>query len=48
VSTTEIVENLELKNIEQTWCIQPISATEGTGIKEGFDWISQNLKQRRK
>jgi small GTP-binding protein len=45
---TEIVELLDLNKIEQNWSIQPISAMEGTGIKEAFDWVSEYLSKRRK
>jgi ADP-ribosylation factor 1/2 len=46
LTCAELVELLDLSKIQQNWSIQPISAMEGTGIQEGFDWIAKNLPKR--
>jgi small GTP-binding protein len=47
-SCEEISEKLELSKVKQNWKIQPCSATKGFGIKEGFDWLSYEIKKIKK
>jgi small GTP-binding protein len=44
----EIAIRLELNKVKQKWKIQPCSGLEGYGIKEGFDWLSDEIKKIKK
>ncbi|EED96017.1 adp-ribosylation factor like protein 3 [Thalassiosira pseudonana CCMP1335] len=44
LSAEEIGEGLNLLSIrDRTWNIQPCSAMDGEGIKDGMDWIMENV-----
>ena len=44
VYPNEIFEYLNLKNIKNNkWLLQGTSALNGSGIKEGFDWLGKEL-----
>lgn len=49
-SPTQITEALELSNIrDRKWTIVESDAKLGKGLKEGFDWLAQELNpQNRK
>lgn len=41
VSTSEVADKLKLRSLRShEWYIQPCSATVGTGLYEGLDWLS--------
>ena len=42
-SAQNISEKINLKNIRQSWYIQPTSALHNEGIMEGFEWIYNNI-----
>ena len=42
-SASELASKLDLNSIKQEWFIQPCSAFRGTGLFEGFDWLSNKL-----
>lgn len=47
-SPTEMVDKLGLCQIRRhDWFIQPCSATDGTGLYEGLDWLSDMLAKRK-
>ena len=42
----ELSTKLGLHNIrDHNWHIQSCSAKEGTGLKEGFDWLAQQVQE---
>jgi signal recognition particle receptor subunit beta len=41
---TELVDLLGLRNLKAEWYLQPTSATTGTGLYEGLDWLASRLK----
>ncbi|XP_037884488.1 ADP-ribosylation factor-like protein 3 isoform X4 [Glossina fuscipes] len=46
MSSSEVAEAIGLVRLEdRTWQIKSCSALEGTGIKEGMDWICKNMKK---
>lgn len=47
VSASEIADKLSLRNLRRhEWFIQPCSATVGTGIYEGLDWLTANVTKK--
>jgi ADP-ribosylation factor protein 1 len=48
MSATEITEKLGLHTMRRQWFIQATCATNGEGLYEGLDWISQTLKSQQK
>ncbi len=40
---TELAAALNLKALKQNWFVQPASATNGTGLYEGLDWLAANI-----
>ena len=45
MSLPEMTDRLRLTELKSTnWYIQATSATLGTGLVEGFDWLSKNVK----
>lgn len=46
-SAAELSESLALHTIrEHDWHIQACSAREGSGVYEGLDWLTAQLKER--
>jgi small GTP-binding protein len=41
-----LARQLRLSNLENPWYIQPCTATEGSGLYEGLDWLSTTLSKR--
>ncbi|CAB1434839.1 unnamed protein product [Pleuronectes platessa] len=47
MSVTELTDKLGLNNLRiRTWHIQATCATQGTGLYEGLDWLSNELSKR--
>ena len=45
MSTTEVTNKLGLHNLRsRRWFIQSTCATNGEGLYEGLDWLSNQLK----
>jgi small GTP-binding protein len=45
---SEVSDKLELKSIKgKSWLIQGTSATNGQGLKEGLDWLANELLKKR-
>jgi small GTP-binding protein len=45
----EISQQLTLSEIkDRAWMIVATSATDGRGIREGFDWLSEHIETRRR
>ena len=45
----EIAEGLNLHTIrDRPWHIQPCSAINGEGVKDGLAWISKNIQKKKK
>eukprot|EP00173_Palmaria_palmata_P003693 Plantae.Rhodophyta-Palmaria_palmata.ctg39530.p1 GENE.Plantae.Rhodophyta-Palmaria_palmata.ctg39530~~Plantae.Rhodophyta-Palmaria_palmata.ctg39530.p1 ORF type:complete len:183 (-),score=37.25 Plantae.Rhodophyta-Palmaria_palmata.ctg39530:25-573(-) len=48
LSTAEIAQQLGLDSItDKKWTIIATSAMQGTGLKEGFSWISEQLDEKK-
>ncbi len=48
LSTAEIAENLGLSSIvDKKWTIIATSALRGEGLKEGFEWIAESIKDKK-
>ena len=46
---SEIAEGLNLHTIrDRKWQIQPCSATNKEGVKDGLDWVMKNSKSSQK
>jgi ADP-ribosylation factor protein 1 len=43
LDATKLCDSLDLNSMKQKWFIQPSVATNGEGLYEGLDWISNNL-----
>ena len=43
---SQIVEEIGLSTVNQTWYAQPCCALKGEGLFEGLDWLSAKLKER--
>ena len=47
MAATEISENMGLVKLrDRTWQIQGTSAIDGTGLKEGLDWVCKNVGKK--
>jgi signal recognition particle receptor subunit beta len=45
LSAEEVMESLNLNNIkDRKWTIVACSATTKSGITDGLEWLSQNIK----
>jgi len=44
LSGSELVDQLELRNLKTQWFVQPTSAVSGAGLYEGLDWLATVLK----
>eukprot|EP00171_Calliarthron_tuberculosum_P013174 IDg13174t1 len=48
LSTAQIAENLGLSSIvDKKWTIIGTSALRGEGLKEGFEWIAESIKDKK-
>ena len=48
LSTSEMTEKLELhKTRNRNWYIQATCASNGDGLYEGLDWLSNQLKNKK-
>lgn len=46
MSASEVAEALGLVRLEErTWEVKACTAVDGTGIKEGMDWVCKNMKK---
>lgn len=41
--TDKFIQELGLKRVRRKWKVAESTATQGTGIEEGFDWLSEEL-----
>jgi len=48
ITPEEMMTRLELDKIQQSWKIQGTCAPSGEGLYEGLDWLSEELKKRKK
>lgn len=49
MSADQITSGLELDKISShPWHVQPTCATTGEGLDEGFDWLAERIKEKRK
>ena len=51
LSPTDLIEELKLNDLtksKRNWYIQPCSATEKKGITEGFEWLVEAMRQRKR
>ncbi|XP_064615962.1 ADP-ribosylation factor-like protein 3 [Liolophura sinensis] len=47
-TANEIAEGLKLEHIsDRKWQIQPCSATQSEGVKEGMEWVLSNMNQKK-
>ncbi|XP_073327773.1 ADP-ribosylation factor 4-like [Pagrus major] len=47
LSVTELTEKLGLQNLRnRQWYVQTACATQGTGLYEGLDWLSNELSKK--
>ncbi|XP_065830102.1 ADP-ribosylation factor 4-like [Oscarella lobularis] len=46
LTPSSLTEELGLMNLKRKWYIQAATATEGTGLYEGLDWLSSELSKR--
>ncbi|KAI7791616.1 putative ADP-ribosylation factor 4-like [Triplophysa rosa] len=47
VGVSDLTDKLSLHNLRsQTWYVQATCATQGTGLYEGLDWLSNELSKR--
>jgi len=45
LSVTELTEKLGLNQLRRKWYVQAACATQGTGLYEGLDWLSNELSK---
>jgi signal recognition particle receptor subunit beta len=46
MTADEVSRALELTQIgSHTWHVQPATATEGSGLEEGFDWLATEIQK---
>lgn len=46
MSASEVAEKMSLVQLQgRTWEIKACTATDGTGLKEGMDWVCKNMKK---
>ena len=49
MNAAEVTDKLDLHKLRgKEWYIQATCATSGDGLYEGLDWLSKELKNRRK
>jgi ADP-ribosylation factor protein 1 len=46
LSASAVGDGMRLHSLKHKWFIQPSSAALGTGVYEGLEWLSEQLKQR--
>jgi len=46
VSVTELTGLLNLSKLSRKWYVQSACATQGTGLYEGLDWLSNELSSK--
>merc|ERR1711988_1662074 len=46
LSVTDITSKLGLNNLRRKWYVQAACATQGTGLYEGLDWLSNELSSK--
>ena len=46
VSVSELTQRLKLNELRRKWYVQAACATQGTGLYEGLDWLSNELSQK--
>lgn len=47
LKASEVAECMGLVKLrDRTWQIQGCSATEGTGIKDGMDWVCKSVRKK--
>merc|ERR1712184_75481 len=46
LSVTDITSKLGLNNLRRKWYVQAARATQGTGLYEGLDWLSNELSSK--
>ncbi|XP_061282454.1 ADP-ribosylation factor 4-like [Bos javanicus] len=47
MAISEMTDKLGLQSLHnRTWCVQATCATQGTGLYEGLDWLSNELSKR--
>lgn len=45
VKPQEVADRLGLANLKRPWFIQGSSATQGSGITEGLEWLAKNINK---
>lgn len=49
LTAVEITEKFSLADLKNhNWHIQPCSAKNGTGLKEGLDWLTEKILENKK
>jgi ADP-ribosylation factor protein 1 len=48
MTTPEVVSSMGLQNLRREWYVQPTCALSGSGLCEGFEWLSKEVKNKRK
>eukprot|EP00180_Rhodochaete_pulchella_P004067 Plantae.Rhodophyta-Rhodochaete_pulchella.ctg7495.p1 GENE.Plantae.Rhodophyta-Rhodochaete_pulchella.ctg7495~~Plantae.Rhodophyta-Rhodochaete_pulchella.ctg7495.p1 ORF type:complete len:179 (-),score=39.18 Plantae.Rhodophyta-Rhodochaete_pulchella.ctg7495:267-803(-) len=43
MTVAELTQKLELPSVNRKWYVQACCATNGTGLFEGLDWLTENL-----
>merc|ERR1719454_346499 len=46
VPVSELTQKLRLNEFRRKWYVQAACATQGTGLYEGLDWLSNELSQK--
>ena len=46
MSASEVANVLQLRNLKQRWWVQGTSATVGSGLYEGLDWLAANIDKK--
>jgi len=46
-SPNEITKKLGMENLKRKWIVQGASATTGQGLKEGLDWLAEEIYNRK-
>jgi len=45
VKPQEVSDRLGLDKLDRPWFLQPSSATQGSGITEGLEWLAKNISK---
>ena len=48
MSTPEVVSNMGLQTLRREWYVQPTCTLNGSGLCEGFEWLSKQVKDKKK